>query len=904
MVIFEKRWAEVPARLLTSDGNSDGVVLVADSRGFYVNQRVILKSNTRHLKINRILSKTRIEVGELDQEIYKRADISLFLVADSASIEAREQPRPAIGPEETDRATYAEEPAVARRVLGVDELGNAYNETNPLPIAPISLPPGAATEATLIQVRDNLADIEGYVDELESLTQSLVTINTTISSSVDGLEALETSILAAVDGLEPLITSISGFVDQIEGKLDTGNASLASILTSVDGLEGLVTASNALLTTIRDNADNVETLLTAGNASLSSIDGKVATETTLAAVLAATDGLEALITASNSLLTSIRDNTDGIEASLTAIIGHVDGLETLVAAGNASLASIDAKVATEAKQDVGNAALASILTAVDGVETLLTSISNNTDGLEGFVDGIEGLLTTIRDNTDQLEGFVDGIEGLLTTIRDNADAVESLLTSIGNNTDGLEALITTGNASLADIRTATMSIDSKLALNFGAATGAVRTAAQVGNAAGAADFDAGNYSAQTLRAVLATNQPNVPVKYGDTGNLDAFARLRVSEPTSVFDGTFAFDKQPLLWSELVSGGATVTHSAAMSSVDLTVPTTNGAKATFQTKQYIPYHPGKSHVLLVTGNLNGVTANTRKRVGMFDANNGVFFEMSGSTMRVVVRSNTSGSVVDTAVDQSSWNLDRLDGTGASGITLDPTLQQILFIDLQWLGSGRVRFGTVIGGQLVYAHQVLNANVLSVPYMRTASLPVRAELENTATSAGTNTRLTCVAVFSEGGYGIEGVVRTVNNGTTTKAVAGTTRVPILSLRKTSSFANVPVRVLDATVMANSADDLLITIVINGSLTGAAYASARGACERDVSATAITGGTDVTSFYVRGAAGSPSTRTIEDIFKAANILLGSDLAGASDVVSVVAQSLSGAATVLASMTYKELI
>ena len=65
-----------------------------------------------------------------------------------------------------------------------------------------------------------------------------------------------------------------------------------------------------------------------------------------------------------------------------------------------------------------------------------------------------------------------------------------------------------------DIATeATLSaLNTKVNSNFGAATGGIRTNAQVGNATGAADFGSGNLSAQTLRTVIATDQPAIPTQ--------------------------------------------------------------------------------------------------------------------------------------------------------------------------------------------------------------------------------------------------------------------------------------------------------------------------------------------------------------------------------------------------------
>lgn len=97
---------------------------------------------------------------------------------------------------------------------------------------------GGATEATLVQVRDNLADIEGYVDELETLTGSLVTLNTQIEASTDGLETLLTSLTATTDGIEGLIAASNTALSAIEtavNNLESFTDGIEASLTSIDG---------------------------------------------------------------------------------------------------------------------------------------------------------------------------------------------------------------------------------------------------------------------------------------------------------------------------------------------------------------------------------------------------------------------------------------------------------------------------------------------------------------------------------------------------------------------------------------------------------------------------------------------------------------------------------------------
>jgi hypothetical protein len=130
----------------------------------------------------------------------------------------------------------------------------------------------------------------------------------------------------------------------------------------------------------------------------------------------------------------------------------------------------------------------------------------------------------------------------------------------------------------------------------------------------------------------------------------------------------------------------------------------------------------------------------------------FLKIQVLSYQIVRRTYTSGASVDDPILQSAWNGDKLDGTGASGYTLDPTKSNILFMDLEWLGVGAVRVGFVIDGKFITAHTFYNANSLTTVYMQTANLPIRYEIEVTsALAAGTYTlQQICSTCMSEGGY----------------------------------------------------------------------------------------------------------------------------------------------------------
>lgn len=138
MFVERKRLGVLP-RALTSDGSANGLVQVADITGFYVKQKVSIKSNTQPsqlFEIKRFDSLTSFYVGPLPPQggIEKRSNISAYLVADGAVISAEEQDRPGIKPDEHERAVYAEEPIVAKRTIQVDQFGRYYTVDNPMPV--------------------------------------------------------------------------------------------------------------------------------------------------------------------------------------------------------------------------------------------------------------------------------------------------------------------------------------------------------------------------------------------------------------------------------------------------------------------------------------------------------------------------------------------------------------------------------------------------------------------------------------------------------------------------------------------------------------------------------------------------------------------------------------------------
>lgn len=137
----EKKRLAVDPRPFILDGNGNGRVAVSDIRGFFVGQIVQIRSDTlqpTEYKIKRFISKTEFRVGPPNSGVSVTSSTSQFLVTDNAKISAEEQARVGITEDEIQKAEYAEEPIVAKRVIGVDEYGDYYSLQNPLPVFPVA----------------------------------------------------------------------------------------------------------------------------------------------------------------------------------------------------------------------------------------------------------------------------------------------------------------------------------------------------------------------------------------------------------------------------------------------------------------------------------------------------------------------------------------------------------------------------------------------------------------------------------------------------------------------------------------------------------------------------------------------------------------------------------------------
>lgn len=382
--------------------------------------------------------------------------------------------------------------------------------------------------------------------------------------------------------------------------------------------------------------------------------------------------------------------------------------------------------------------------------------------------------------------------------------------------------------------------------------------------------------------------------------LDAFGRQPVSDPVTLFDSSLHYNTHPLLWE--TAGDGTATHVAAKAAVQMAV--TAGQSLVRQSRAYLRYQPGKSQLVLLTGVFGAPTEGVTKRIGYFDAANGIFFEMASDGLYIVKRSSVTGSVVDTRVALAQCEAP----FPLSVDDIDATKAQVFFIDLEWLGVGSVRCGMVIDGVPHILYEFAHTNRVTAVYMTTANLPVRYEMVST-TGAADDMWQICTSVQSEGGFQEEvGIPHGAGNGTT--GISVSTRRAVLSIRPKATYNSVVNR---GTIRPEAVDIYLTTtpayyeVVYGGALGGSpSWVSAGGnsIVEYDVAGTTVTGGEVLAAGYISTTGTGGTARGAVEATLLSKLPLVLDAAGENPIaLSVVLTGIGGTATVYAAVNWREL-
>jgi hypothetical protein len=408
----------------------------------------------------------------------------------------------------------------------------------------------------------------------------------------------------------------------------------------------------------------------------------------------------------------------------------------------------------------------------------------------------------------------------------------------------------------------------------------------------------------------------------DDGIFDAFGKLRVTNPYTLLDLKFPgqsivsgasseFLKNNVLETNTSSGSFTGTYEKGKCIM------TGSGVGYFrnQSRKVAIYQPGKSTLFLASGVIyNGPTGTTNidyvARLGYFDDTNGLFFGYdSQNGISVNLRKNGT----ETTVYQSDWNVDKMDGTGQSSLSLDFTKTQLFVIDFEWLGVGRIRFGFYAFGKIYYCHQVTNVNTLTEPYMQTANLPIRYELQGYNALQATPATLVeiCATAISEGGYNPIGRPFSASNSSTAISLTNTTETLALAIRINPIYKNTGVVPTGISVISDTQNIVLyrMRLYLNPASPGSLLFNSVNPNSIVQSATTFSSGTLSTTNSIiidESYFAGKQTTTFSNLGSVFTNLvqLTMDITGVSDILGITCQRITGGSTgVYATINWQEL-
>lgn len=441
----------------------------------------------------------------------------------------------------------------------------------------------------------------------------------------------------------------------------------------------------------------------------------------------------------------------------------------------------------------------------------------------------------------------------------------------------------------------------------------------------------------SLQSRLSTDISSNAVTYNDSittfnnnveNTLDAFGKLRVSMPTTLLDIRFpgqSTGSSNFLNNTLqVSNTSNGTYTGTYGNSKLVISATGTGYYVSQSRNYCVYQPGKSLLFLASGIIYPGNNAYTTRIGYFDnevplatplvVRNGLYFEHSGGVYSINIKNNTT-----TTVNQADWNIDRMDGTGPSGLNLDFTNTQLFVIDMEWLGVGRIRFGFYGYGRIQYCHQITNINILTEPYTNSINLPICYTIHNNAGTVASATTFTqiCSTVISEGGYNPRGRPFAISNGDTGISVTDV-ETPVLFLRGgTTNYYHQNILPTSLSAISSSTNDFMLyrlrlyldgdSPVSGGSITWSNVNTTYSVCQYSATYTGtfqVSNSVIVDQNYFFGR-GTNSFTSLSDVFSSQIQQITSNSSNVSDVLVLTCEKIgsASASTIYGNFNWQEI-
>jgi len=213
----------------------------------------------------------------------------------------------------------------------------------------------------------------------------------------------------------------------------------------------------------------------------------------------------------------------------------------------------------------------------------------------------------------------------------------------------------------------------------------------------------GDYHLATDSAIVGFQHSSRHAFISPTNSMNVNSNVRLIGTS--FDGMV---KDTNFWTEDVYGSGAAVQDGG---ITLTTGTTANSAATYDTVRSARFVGGSALQFIGAYNfITETTADNVRRCGVYDDDNGIFFQLDGTTFSVGIRRAT----VDTLISSGSFN-------GNVGTTFTPTANTYYKLDIEW---------TPIGVSFYVNNELLHkASGLALRYL---TLPIRFENVNANSS----------------------------------------------------------------------------------------------------------------------------------------------------------------------------
>lgn len=276
--------------------------------------------------------------------------------------------------------------------------------------------------------------------------------------------------------------------------------------------------------------------------------------------------------------------------------------------------------------------------------------------------------------------------------------------------------------------------------------------------------------------------------------------------------------------------------------------TSNSQSTLESLRFLRYAPGQGGNIMFAGSFSqGVPGNTQI-IGAGTQTNGLFYGYNNTDFGILHRRNGT----DTWITQSNWNIDKMDGTGPSKQTINPTKGNVYRISFQWLGYGAIVFliEESSTGKFLPVHRIQYANKNDVPTLFDPSFPMWLNSKNTTNTSNVVCRTSSFCAMLEGQPSYFGLTFGVDN---TKTISTTTITNVLSVRCKQTYKNIDhhiqVFMKQISLGFDGNKNAVVYLIINPTIGGVQSwqnVNIDDSCmEYDTTGTTVTGGQQIAVF-----------------------------------------------------------